>query len=137
MNTEPIEQGEVEVRQVRGLFVPDVPAALQAGCSAACDEDRKVFVIVKAGITHAAAVQVNRVIEERAATVGSGLHSLQKIGKQRNMMLVDLGDFRYLDRIVAVMADRMMRVGHADVGIRTVALLSRELERDDARDIRL
>src|SRR4051812_1358827 len=53
------------------------------------------------------------------------------------MVLVDLGNLRYLDRIVAVMADRMMRVRDADVGIGTIALLPRELERDDSRDIRL
>src|SRR5207253_11116029 len=76
MNANAIEQREVEVGQVRSLLVPNMPAALQAGCGATCDQDRKVFVIVKAGITHAAAVQVDRVIEERAVTIGSGLHSL-------------------------------------------------------------
>ena len=79
MNAHAIEQREVEVGQVRSLLVPDMPAALQAGCGAACDQDRKVFVIVKAGITHAAAVQVDRVIEERAVTIGSGLHSLEEV----------------------------------------------------------
>ena len=40
----------VEVGQVRSLLVPNVPSSLQAG-AAACHQDRKVFVIVKAGIT--------------------------------------------------------------------------------------
>ena len=35
------------------------------------------------------------------------------------------------------MTGRMVRVGHADLRIRAIALLARELERDDARDIRL
>ena len=56
MNANPIEQGEVKVGQVRSLLVPDVPAALQAGCGAASDQDWKVFVIMKARIPHAAAV---------------------------------------------------------------------------------
>ena len=48
----------------------------QAGCSASCDQDGEVFVIVKAGISHAAAVQIDRVIEERAIAIGSRLHPL-------------------------------------------------------------
>ena len=77
----PTRSSSVRWRLAR--FVPfsylNVPAALQAGCGAACDQDRKVFVIVKAGITHAAAVQVDRVIEERAVAIGSGLHSLEEL----------------------------------------------------------
>ena len=79
MNANAIEQREVQVGQRRSLLVPDVPAALQAGCGAACDQDRKVFVIVKAGIAHAAAVQVDRVIEERAVAIGSRLHPLEEL----------------------------------------------------------
>src|SRR6266852_1400535 len=49
-------------------------------------------------------------------------------------------DFRYLGylfRIVAVMTGWMVRVRDADLRIRTITLLARELECDDARDIRL
>ena len=85
MNANAIQQCEVKIGQRRSLLVPDMPAALQAGSSAARDEDRKVIVIVKAGITHAAAIHVDRVIEKRAVAIGSGLHSLEEVGKQRNM----------------------------------------------------
>src|ERR1051325_9032839 len=133
MNSNTIEQGEVEVGQRRSLFVLYVPAALQSGCSAARDQDRQVLVIVKAGITHAAAIQVDRVIEERAVPIGSCLHSLQKIREQRDVIFIDLRDLGYFHWIIAVMTDRMVRVGDADVRICTIALLARELERDDAR----
>src|SRR5438094_6504671 len=53
------------------------------------------------------------------------------------MVRIDLCDLRYLYRIVAVMTGRMVRVRDADLRIRTIALLARELECDDARDIRL
>src|SRR5439155_25370134 len=43
----------------------------------------------------------------------------------------------HLFRIVAVMTRWMVRVGHADLRIRAIALLARELKRDDAREIRL
>src|SRR5438876_8570515 len=53
------------------------------------------------------------------------------------MVLIDLCDLRYFYRIVAVMTGWMMRVRDADLRIGTIALLARELECDDARDIRL
>ena len=114
-----------------------MPAALQARRGAARDQDRKVLVIVQAGIAHAASVQVDGVIEERAVAIGSRLHPLEELREQRHVERVDLGDLRHLFRIVAVMARGMVRVGHADLRIRAIALLARELERDDARDIRL
>src|SRR5262245_53915527 len=49
-------------------------------------------------------------------------------------------DFRYLRyfyRIVAVMTGGMMRVRDADLRIRPIALLARELECNDPREIRL
>src|SRR5712691_9891089 len=53
------------------------------------------------------------------------------------MVRIDLGYLRYLYRIVAVMTGWMVRVRDADVRIRAIALLARELECDDTRDIRL
>src|SRR5215831_9120969 len=53
------------------------------------------------------------------------------------MVLVDLGDLCYFHRIVAVVTDWMVRVRDADIRIDAIALLARELERDDARDVRL
>ena len=90
MNANAIEQREVKVGQWRSLFVPNVPAAFQTSSGATGDQDWKVVVVVKAGITHAAAIHVDRVIEKRAVTIGSGLHSLQEVGEQRNMERIDL-----------------------------------------------
>jgi len=50
---------------------------------------------------------------------------------------VDLGDHRDLFRVVAVMADGMVRVRHADFRIRAIAQLARQLERDHPCDVRL
>src|SRR5262249_32599142 len=91
----------------------------------------------KAGIAHAAAVQVDRVIEERAIAIGCGLHPLKEFGKQLDVVGVDLGDLCYLHGVVAVMANRVMRVRNSNLGIGTIALLARELERDDTRDVGL
>src|SRR4029077_12537073 len=53
------------------------------------------------------------------------------------MVRIDLCDLRYLYWIVAVMTSWMVRVRDADLRIRAIALLARELEGDDARNIRL
>src|SRR5262245_24435139 len=79
MNADAIEQRKVNVGKRSSLLVPNVTTTLQAGSGATRDEDRQVVMIVKAGIAHAAAVQVDGVIEERAITIGSSLHSLEKI----------------------------------------------------------
>ena len=51
------------------------------------------------------------------------------------MERVDLRDLRDFLWIVAVMTRWMVRVRHADLRIRAIAELARELERDDARDV--
>src|SRR5207344_207129 len=101
------------------------------GSGSSGDQERKIFVIVKAWITHAASIQVDRVIEKRAVPVGSGFHSLEEVRKERNMERIDLCNLRYFFGIVAVMTDWMVRVRNADLRIRSIALLARELEGDD------
>src|SRR5262245_7939935 len=53
------------------------------------------------------------------------------------MERTNLRNLRDLLRIVAVMTGWMVRFRNADLWIRPIALLARELECDDARDIRL
>ena len=70
----------------------DVPTALQAGGGAARDHDRQILVIVQAGVAHAAAVQIERMIEERAVTVRRVLHALEEVREQRHVEGIDLRD---------------------------------------------
>ena len=53
------------------------------------------------------------------------------------MELIDLGHLGDLVRIVAVVRERVMRIGDADLRIRAVAGFARQLKRDDARDVAL
>jgi hypothetical protein len=69
MNADTIEQREMKVRQRRSFLVSDVSPTPQTGSRTACNDDRKVIVIVKAGITHAAAVHVNRMIKKRTVAI--------------------------------------------------------------------
>ncbi len=111
-----------------------MPVALNA---AAGDEDRQVLVVVEARVAHAAAVENQRVVEQRAVAVRSVAHPLEEVREQRHMELVDLRELQDLLWIVAVVADRVVRVCDADLRIRAVALLTRELEGSDPRDVRL
>ena len=94
MDANAIEQREVKIGQRHWLLVPNMPTALQAGAGAACDQDREVVVIMKARITHAAAVHIDRMIEKRSVAVGSGFHFLEEVRKQENMERVDLRNLR-------------------------------------------
>ena len=50
---------------------------------------------------------------------------------------IDQGHLRDLRGVVAVVGERVMRVGNADLGIGAVAGFARQLEGDDAGDIAL
>ena len=94
-------------------------------------------MIVHVRITDATAIENQRVIEQRTVPIRRRFHLRDELGEQRDVERIDLRhafDFR---RIVSVMRQRMMRIGHADFGISAIARLARELERDDARDVAL
>ena len=127
----------MKVRQGRALLILDVPPASQAGRGTAGDQNRQLHVVVQAGVTHAAAVEVDGVVQQRAIPVRRRLQLLQKAGENRNMVGVDLGDFLDFYRIIAVVAGGMMGLRHADFRIGAITQLAGELEGDDPGDIRL
>ena len=137
MHAHLVEQRQVEIRQRRRILESDVPAALEARASPAGHHDRQVRVIVDVGIAHAAAQQIERVVEQRAVAIGRRLQLLDQIREQRHVVRVDLGELDQLLGIVHVVRHRMMRLGHADVRVGPRAGLARQLERDDARDVGL
>ena len=56
--------------------------ALDACGATASDEDREVGVVVFVGISHAAAVQVERVIQEGAVAIRRGVKFLQMLREE-------------------------------------------------------
>src|SRR2546422_3028704 len=94
-------------------------------------------MVVNTGVAQPASVQVHRVIKQRAVAVGSGFQFLEKICEQRYVERIDLGNFRELLWIVAMMTRGMVRVRDADFRIRTVIELARQLEGDDPCDVGL
>ena len=132
-----IEQCEMEICQIRGLGEADMTAPFQAGLRPTRHQQGQVLVIVNARVAHAAAVDVNRMIEERSIAIRSSLHFLQELGEQRNVEGVDLGDLRHLLGIIPMVAGGMVGFGDTDLGISTIALFAGELEGDHAGDVRL
>ena len=128
----------MEIREGDGILVGEVAVALDPERAAAGDNCREVRVVVDVGIADAGAVEEHCVIEERAFAVGRGFQALQIVGEERDVEGVDLrhaGDFF---RVIAVVGQRVMRIGDAGLGgVGAVAGLAGELESDDARDVAL
>src|SRR5262249_34697526 len=132
-----LEQRQMQVRERRRLRILNVAAALHLSGAAAGDDDRQVDVIVDVRIAHTAAVEHHRVVEQRAAAVRRRLQLLEVVGGQRDVEGVDLRHPRDLLRIVAVVRQRVMRVGDANLRIGARAGFARELEGDDAGHVAL
>src|ERR1017187_10389880 len=111
------EQREVEVGERRRLLLADVAPAPHLAGRAAGDEDRQVRMVVEVGVAHAAAVEVERMVQERAISLGRCLQLREELGKQRHVELVDLGHPRDLLGVVPVVRERVVRVGDSDLGI--------------------
>src|SRR5437764_13823466 len=101
-NADSVEQRQVQIRQRRRLDILDVPAAANLPGSAAGDDDRQVDMVVNVGITHAAAVQIQRMVEQCAVAIGDRGQPLEEITEERHVELIDLRDFRELLGIAAV-----------------------------------
>src|SRR5216684_1096750 len=76
-------------------------------------------------------------IEQRTVAILSGLKLIEEIGEQRHVKRIDLRHFRELLGIAAVVRQRMMRLGNADLGISSRAGFASELKRDDPGDVSL
>src|SRR4030095_4358859 len=66
VNPDFVEEGQVKIGQRGGGGVFDVTPTLHAASSATGDEDREVGVVMDIGIADAAAVEVERMVEQAA-----------------------------------------------------------------------
>ena len=78
-----VEQRQVQVGQRRRLGEADVAAASHSARGAAGDEDRQVVVVVQVGVAHAAAVQEERMVQQRAVAFRRGPQLGEELGEQR------------------------------------------------------
>src|SRR6058998_316243 len=77
-----VEQRQVKVRQRPGFVVLDVTSAFHSGCGATGDKDRQIRVVMDVRIADAAAVEIKRMIEERAVSFRRRFQLLEKFGEQ-------------------------------------------------------
>ena len=73
---------------------------------------------MQVAVAHAAAVEDQRVIEQRAVAVRRGLQLLEEVGEQLRVIGVDPGLLRDQLRVVAVMRHGVVLLGHADASRR-------------------
>ena len=78
MHSHLVQQGQMQVRERCRFLVPDVPRAFEPAGRAAGDHDREIDVIVNVGIAHAAAVQKQRMVEQRSVAVRRGFQLSRK-----------------------------------------------------------
>ena len=88
-------------------------------------------MVVDVRVAHAAAVEIERVVQQVAIALRHRRQLLQEVVEQRDVELVDLRQLRHLLGVVAVVRRRVVRIRHPDLGIGPVARLAGELEGDD------
>ena len=76
-------------------------------------------------------------IEQRAVAVRRLRHFLDQPREERQVVGVDLGLLLDVVRVVLVVRDRVVRLGHANPGIGARARLARDLHAADPRDVGL
>jgi len=91
MDVEAIEQAEQQVPgRDRHARVGEMPVAFQLAVRAAHEHVGHVFVAMLIGVAHVAAVENQRMIQQRPVTVRSLGHPLDQMGQHLDVILVDL-----------------------------------------------
>ena len=88
-------------------------------------------------IAHTGTVQQHGVVQHVALALLRGRQGVQEVGEHLHLEGVELGLPRELLRVVLVVRERMVRVGHADLGVGAHAGLPHHQEREDACEVRL
>ena len=114
-----------------------VATSLHVAGSTAGDKDRQIQVVMDIGISHAATVQQQRMIQQRAVAFLCLLQALQEVREQRHMELINFCHLRNFFRIVSVMGERMMWICHANLRISSITGFTSQLESCHASDIAL
>ena len=92
---------------------------------------------MRVAVAHVAAVQDQRMIQQRAVAVLGGVQLLQELGEQREVIILDLHQLLDLVRAVLVVRRGVMAVGNAHLRIGPVADLARHHEGEHAADVGL
>ncbi len=112
MHAQLVEHRQVKIRERRTGGIAKMTSPLELASSATHEQDREVVRIVRVAVTHAGAVDERGVVEQRAVAVGGRLQPVEEISEQARVKTVDLQELRQLVRIVLVVGNRVVRIGH-------------------------
>ena len=102
------EECQVKVGERRGLGVLNVAASFELARRAAGDQDRQVDMVVDVGVAHAAAIEQEHMVEQRAVAFGRGFELLEEISEERDVEGVDLSYLRDFLDVAAMVRERVM-----------------------------
>src|SRR6267142_2176868 len=111
LDTEVLEQRQVEVRQRCFLRITNMTSAFQRAGAAACKQQRDVPRIVSVALTHAGSIYQRGMVQQLAVAVGSRSHLVQQISKLRHVIGVDLFHLRDFFGLAGVVRNWVVRVG--------------------------
>src|SRR5260370_26533101 len=132
-----IQQWEMQVRHRCVIWINEASPGFQTAVTMAYQQNRKVRMGMAITVGKPAAVNEQRVVEQGAVAILSGLEPPDEVGKQLDMECVDLCELLHPLRIVAMMRERMMRIGNADLAISPDTALAADHHCRHAGQVRL
>ena len=119
------------------VFHLQVAVALQLPVRAAHQQHRRIVAIVRVAVAHAGAEVDHRAVEQRRVAVLRLLQLADEFRQLRHVIRRQLRVFGNALGRVAVVRDRMVRLGEADVRIAAAGALVADHEREHPREVRL
>jgi len=133
-----VQHGELQVgHRVLVRRIDDVAVAPDGAAVVAQQQQRHVVVLVRVAVPNRGAVEQHHVVDERAVAVRRAGQLGHELAEERHVVLVDLLHLLDLLAVAAVVRQRVVRVGDADLRIRRAALLAADHVGEDARGVGL
>ena len=133
-----MQHGELQVGHRRGVLgVDQVAVALDGAAVVSRQQERHVVVLVCVAVAYRGAVEQHHVVDQRAVAVGRAGQLGHELAEERHVVLVDLLHLLDLLAVPAVVRQRVVRVGDADLRIGRAALLAADHVGEDARRVGL
>ena len=111
--------------------------AFEFAAGAAEENDGQRVVVVLVAVTHAAAVENHRVIEQRSVAVLGGGELVDEVGEHGDVVLVDQGEVVHVRFVVGMVRGAVETAAVGTFGERRGTEVFRVHQRRDARDIAL
>src|SRR5262249_1605931 len=115
----------------------NVASTSDLAAAATDHENREVLREVTIPFAHTGSINDRGVIQKGAVAVWSARQFFNVMREHRNVVVVDLRDLFHAFRVLLMVRDGMMRVGYANLRIRSAAKFPADHKGDYASDIAL